>query len=54
MIDGALTNGFDEAASLVIGAGWITALLLAATVLLPGIAGSPIPEPSSTAHTAHA
>jgi len=54
MIDGALTNGFDEATSLVIGAGWISALLLAATVLLRGIAGSPIPEPSSTAHPAHA
>jgi hypothetical protein len=53
MIDGALTSGFDEATSLAIGLGWITAVLLAATVLLRGIAGSPAPEPSIKAHTAH-
>lgn len=44
MIDGALTSGFDEAASLAIGLGWISVLLLAATVLLRGIAGSPVPD----------
>lgn len=47
MIDGALTSGFDEATSLAIGLGWITALLLAATVLLRSIAGSHVPELSS-------
>lgn len=47
MIDGALTRGFDESTSLAIGLGWITGLLLAATVLLRSIAGSHVPEPSS-------
>lgn len=42
MIDGALTSGFDEATSLALGIGWLTLLLLAATVLLRGIAGSPV------------
>ena len=46
--------GFDEAASLAIGLGWITVLLLAATVLLRGIAGSPVLQRPSKAHTAHA
>lgn len=54
MIDGALTSSFDEANSLALGLGWITVLLLAAAVLLRGIAGSPVPEPSSKAHPAHA
>ena len=54
MIDGALTSGFDEAASLAIGLGWITVLLLAATALLRGIAGSPVLQRPSKAHTAHA
>ena len=54
MIDGALTSSFDEATSLALGVGWIAVLLLAATVLLRGIAGSPAPEPSSKAHPAHA
>ena len=40
--------------SLALGLGWITVVLLAATVLLRGIAGSPVPEPSRKAHTAHA
>jgi len=42
MIDGALTNGFDEAASLGLGIGWIAGLLLAVLLLLRGIAGSPV------------
>ena len=54
MIDGALTSSFDEANSLALGLGWITLVILAATVLLRGIAGSPAPEPSSRAHPAHA
>jgi len=54
MIDGALTSSFDEANSLALGLGWIAVLLLAAIVLLRGIAGSPIPERLSNAHTAHA
>ena len=54
MIDGALTTGFDEASSLAIGLGWISVLLLAATVLLRGIAGSPVLQRPSKAHTAHA
>jgi hypothetical protein len=39
MVDGALTSGFDEATSLTMGIGWITVLLLAATMLLRAIAG---------------
>jgi hypothetical protein len=54
MIDGALTGGFDESASLAIGLGWIALLLLASTVLLRGIAGSPVLKRPSKAHTAHA
>ena len=54
MIDGALTSGFDEATSLALGLGWITVVLLAATVLLRGIAGSPVLQRPSKAHTAHA
>jgi hypothetical protein len=54
MIDGALTSSFEEANSLALGLGWITLVLLAATALLRGIAGSPAPEPSSKAHPAHA
>lgn len=53
MIDGALTNGFDEATTLVIGLGWISALLLATTTLLREIAGSPAPARSQP-HTAPA
>jgi len=49
MIDGALTNGFDEATSLALAFGWITVLLLAATALLRGIAGSPVPTHSRSA-----
>jgi hypothetical protein len=52
MIDGALTSRFDEATSLAIGLGWILALLLAASVVLRGIAGSPLPKRSSAAHGA--
>jgi len=54
MVDGALTSGSDEATSLALGLVWITVLLLAATVLLRGIAGSPFSERPSKAHTAHA
>ncbi|WP_107706272.1 ABC transporter permease [Nocardioides allogilvus] len=54
MIDGALTSGFDEAASLTLGLGWIAVLLLTATVLLRSIAGTPLPKPSRRAHPAHA
>ena len=49
MIDGALTNGFDEASALALAFGWITVLLLAATALLRGIAGSPVPTHSRSA-----
>jgi len=54
MIDGALTSGFDEAASVAIGLGWITVLPLAATALLRHLAGSPVLQRPSKAHTAHA
>ncbi|QSR33382.1 ABC transporter permease [Nocardioides sp. S5] len=54
MIDGALTRGFDESASLAIELGWIALLLLASTVLLRGIAGSAVLKRPSKAHTAHA
>ena len=42
MIDGALTHGFDEAASLAVGICWIAGLLLAVIVLLRGMAGSSV------------
>ena len=49
MIDGALTSSFDEATSLALGLGWITVLLLAASLLLRVIAGSPLPTSSRSA-----
>jgi hypothetical protein len=49
MIDGALTGGFDEATSLALGIGWVTVLLLVASLLLRVVAGSRVPISSRSA-----
>jgi hypothetical protein len=43
VIDGALTSGFDEVTGLAVGSAWIAVLLIAASLLLRNITGSPAP-----------